>query len=139
MHSISLLPVWNRRRWISKGSQPAALLGGAAVAACLAATGCGSSGSASTEQTDAQSGFVGLSERAARRQAMSLLRAKYPQTDAELAYVSQGFDPVGDRNAWDIAFYDHRGGVYTGCHVYVWDGGGRVGSCEKAGRPQPGS
>jgi len=113
------------------------LLAGLAVAACLvAAPGCGSSGGGSSES---QAGFVGLSEREARTQAVGLLRDTYPRTDAELAYVSQGFDSVSDRDAWDITFYDHKGGVFTGCHVYVWDGGGRVASCESAATPESGS
>ena len=114
-----------------------ALLAGIAVAACLVTvTGCGSSGSGSDES---QAGFVGLTGSAARQQAKSLLRETYPQTDAELAYVSQGFDPVSKRDAWDVTFYNHRGGVFTGCHVYVWDGGGRVDSCQEAAHPESGS
>jgi hypothetical protein len=71
--------------------------------------------------------------------AATLLREKYPRTDAELAYVSQGFDSVVRRNAWDITFYDHTGGVFTGCHVYVWDGGGRVDHCGAAAVAESGS
>ena len=109
------------------------LLASVAVSTCLvAAAGCGSSGGGST---GSHAGFVGLSGKEARSQAVSLLREKYPLTDAQLAYVSQGFDPVSNRDAWDITFYNHRGGEFTGCHVYVWDGGGRVGSCAKAAHP----
>jgi hypothetical protein len=108
------------------------LLASVAVAAFLVAgTGCGSSGGDSSSG-DSGGGFVGLSEKAARVQAASLLRETYPQTDAQLAYVSQGFDPVSDRDAWDVTFYDHPDGEFTGCHVYVWDGGGRADACEGA-------
>ena len=112
---------------------------GLAIAAFLmAVAGCGSSGGVSPPGTSPE-GFVGLSEKAARVEAASLLRKKYPRTDAELAYVSQGFDPVSRRNAWDITFYDHKGGVFTGCHVYVWEGGGRVDACDAAAHPESGS
>jgi hypothetical protein len=107
------------------------LFAGVAVATLLvAASGCGSSGGDSPAD-----GFVGLTQQAARAQAASLLRETYPQTDAQLAYVSQGFDPVSKRDAWDITFYDHPDGEFTGCHVYVWDGGGRADACEGARTP----
>jgi hypothetical protein len=113
-------------------------LAGVAVAAFLMSlAGCGSSGGESPDTSS--EGFVGLSEKAARAEAASLLREKYPRTDAVLAYVSQGFDAVSRRNAWDITFYDHPGGVFTGCRVYVWDGGGRVDRCGSAAAPRSGS
>jgi hypothetical protein len=115
------------------------LLAGVAVAALLVTVaGCGSSGGDSSSG-GSPTGFVGLSAKAARVEAASLLREKYPRTDAELAYVSQGFDSVTHQNAWDITFYDHKGGVFAGCHVYVWHGGGRVDRCGAAAAPEPGS
>jgi len=113
------------------------LLASVALAALLmAGAGCGSGGGAPPGTPE---GFVGLSEKEARIEAASVLRKKYPRTDAVLAYVSQGFDPVSRRNAWDMTFYDHPGGEFTGCRVYVWDGGGRVDHCSAAARPVSGS
>src|SRR3954453_23814620 len=102
----------------------------------MSVAGCGSSGSSPGTQPEDS---VALSERAARSEAASLLRKKYPRTDAAVAYASQGFDPISRRNAWDITFYDHPGGVFTGCRVYVWDGGGRVDGCAAAAGPGSGS
>ena len=114
-------------------------LGALAVAASLAAVaGCGSSGGDSSG-TESAGGWAGLSQRAARTEAAKLIRDKYPLTDAKIAYVSQGFDPISRREAWDITFYNHPGSEFTGCRVYVWDGGGRVDNCDKAARPESGA
>jgi hypothetical protein len=78
----------------------------------------------------AAGGYAGLSPEQARVQAVKRLHTADPKTSLLVATASQSFDARSGRNAWDIAFRARSGfgDRYSGCDVYVWRGGGQVGT-----------
>jgi hypothetical protein len=94
-----------------------------AVAVAVAAT-------ADDARASAAGGYAGLSPDQARVQAVKRLHDADPKTSLLVVTASRAFDPRSGRNAWEIDFRARSGwgSGYSGCNVYVWHGGGRIGT-----------
>jgi hypothetical protein len=74
--------------------------------------------------------YAGLSYEQARVQAVQRLDRFDPNTSLLVLRAVPGIDPFSGRKAWQVLFHSRSGSgfTYSGCTVYDWRGGGRVGA-----------
>jgi len=70
-----------------------------------------------------------LTAEQARVDAVKLLHQEDAESSLLVGGATKAFDPKSGRDAWEVWFHAASGfgSGYSGCQVYVWRGGGRVG------------